>query len=69
VLGVFAGLLWSSGFFRAEEIAVLQGLRRPRPAVSPASAPEATELGGEIIAADVSGDRLEAEHVEYPRSR
>jgi O-antigen/teichoic acid export membrane protein len=55
VLAVFAGLLWATGFFKAEEMAVLARLRRPRrPLDVPPPAAETTELGGEIIAADVA---------------
>ncbi len=69
VLVVFGGLLWITGFFKAEEIAVLARLRRARRPGGAMSGPEATELGGEIIAAEVSGDRLHPERPDDPRSR
>jgi O-antigen/teichoic acid export membrane protein len=54
VLALFVGLLWTTGFFRAEEMAVLARLRRSQRALDvPPPATETTELGGEIIATSV----------------
>jgi O-antigen/teichoic acid export membrane protein len=52
VIVVMAALLAVSGFFRPEEIGVLQRLRRKRPAGAPAPA-ETIELAGEIVSADI----------------
>ena len=51
VVLVFGGLLWISGFFKREEMQVLGRLRRRTG--QPAPAPEAVELAGQIIAADL----------------
>jgi len=54
VIGAFAALLALTGFFTAAELRQLQALRRRRPpAVVSGVAPDATELGGEIVATDV----------------
>jgi O-antigen/teichoic acid export membrane protein len=56
VVGVFAALLWATGFFRREELRVFQDLRdrlRTRPDRASAALPETTELAGEIVAADL----------------
>ena len=72
VLGTFAGLLWMTGFFKADEMAVLAQVRRRRPraegvAVPP---PEATELGGEIISAEIPTDQVSrSTQVDYTRLR
>ena len=53
VIAVFTGLLWMFGFFKREELLVLARLRTVRPR---AGAPgDATELAGEIIAANLRG--------------
>ena len=50
VLAVFAALLRATGFFKAEEMAVLARLRRrPADRVLP-TPPDVTELAGEIVA-------------------
>jgi hypothetical protein len=51
VVVVFCGLLWMSGFFKREEMQVLGRLRRRTG--QPAAAPEAVELAGQIVAADL----------------
>jgi len=51
VVGVFAGLLWILGFFKREELEVLARLRPVRPRTTAPG--EATELAGEIIAAEL----------------
>jgi O-antigen/teichoic acid export membrane protein len=54
VIVVFGGLLALTGFFTAAELRQLQALRRRRPPAAVAAiAPDATELGGEIVATDV----------------
>jgi O-antigen/teichoic acid export membrane protein len=60
VASVFGGLLWLTGFFRADEVELLKRIPRSRRArLSPPPAPEATELGGEIISADARDDLAE----------
>ena len=62
VLATFTCLLWLTGFFRADEMAVLSRLRRAQgPLPEPGPAPETTELGGEIVAADVAGPRADVD--------
>jgi O-antigen/teichoic acid export membrane protein len=51
VIAVFAGILWTLGFFRHEELEVLARLRPVSGA--PHVPGEATELAGEIIAAEL----------------
>jgi O-antigen/teichoic acid export membrane protein len=65
VLGVFAGLLRITGFFQAEEMAVLARLRRRRPPPVVAAAPaETIELAGEIISAGLPEPSMAAEDTE-----
>jgi hypothetical protein len=52
VVVVMAALLGVSGFFRPDEIRVLQRLRRNRPAAGPAPS-ETIELAGEIVSTDL----------------
>ena len=70
VVTVFAGLLWMTGFFKADEIALLNRLvrLRSRPAGPIAPVPDATELGGEIISADARDDLAQPPAVEAQRS-
>jgi O-antigen/teichoic acid export membrane protein len=76
VVALFAGLLWTSGFFRAEEMRTLARLRvRRRPASSAelqlrVPAPETTELAGEIVATELPDERLAAADAgERPMTR
>jgi hypothetical protein len=50
VLVVMATLLALSGFFRPEELRVLQGLRRRPRGGRTADAPDTIEMAGEIVA-------------------
>jgi O-antigen/teichoic acid export membrane protein len=70
VLVVYAALLRATGFLKAEEIAVLSRLRRRRRTVEEArGAVETTELGGEIIAAEIpEGAALAEDRGPRPRS-
>ncbi len=61
VVGVFGGMLWATGFFKAGELKRLAALHRrtvPPPVVD--TAPETTELAGEIVATDFSATPLTA---------
>jgi hypothetical protein len=59
VLGIFLTLLWTTGFFKSEELAVLARLRRStRRARTPARPPETTELAGEIVATELAAEEL-----------
>ena len=51
VFAVFTALLWSTGFLRADELAVLARVRRSRR--RDVASRDATELAGEIISADI----------------
>src|SRR4051812_31499027 len=56
VVVIMSGLLWVSGFFNADEIAALRGLRargKPGSSIAPA---ETTELAGEIVSVDLHED-------------
>jgi O-antigen/teichoic acid export membrane protein len=52
VVAIMAAGLWVGGFLQAEELAVLERVRRARTAAPPPPA-ETTELAGEIVAADL----------------
>ena len=68
VIVVYVGLLSVTGFFNAREIEVLRGLRRSRkssPRVT--SAPDATEMAGEIVSTDLP--LADAEIVEERRRK
>jgi O-antigen/teichoic acid export membrane protein len=52
VVAVMTGGLWLGGFLRADELAVLQRVRRARTATAPPPA-DTTEFAGEIVAADI----------------
>jgi O-antigen/teichoic acid export membrane protein len=57
VLAVFGSLLWITGFFRADEVALLKTLRRGRISRRPVTlVSETTELGGEIISTEIRDD-------------
>jgi hypothetical protein len=46
--------LWSTGFFRADELRELNALRRRLSRAAPVTTPpEATEKAGEVVSADV----------------
>jgi O-antigen/teichoic acid export membrane protein len=54
VMAVMAALLWSTGFFRADELRELNALRRRLSRAAPVTTPpEATEKAGEVVSADV----------------
>jgi O-antigen/teichoic acid export membrane protein len=54
VVGVFAGTLWASGFFRPDELSRLTALRRRTARATPIeTVAETTELAGEIVATDL----------------
>jgi hypothetical protein len=58
---VTGGLLWTSGFFNAEEMRALNALRRRRRAAPAARPPvDATELAGEIVSVDVPEELKDA---------
>ena len=69
VVGVMTAGLWLGGFLRADELAVLQRVRRARTATAPPPA-ETTEFAGEIVAADIPepADAAIAERLD-PRRR
>ncbi len=51
---VYVGLLAVSGFFHAEELGTLRGLRRVWGGRTPVvTAPDTTELAGEIVSTDL----------------
>lgn len=58
VVAVYAGLLALGGFFKPDELQVLARLRSRRAEPSDVPAPEVTELGGEIVAAEIAPDEL-----------
>ena len=68
VVAVMIAGLWLGGFLRADELAVLQRVRRARPVAAPPA--ETTEFAGEIVAADIPepADAAIAERVD-PRTR
>jgi O-antigen/teichoic acid export membrane protein len=67
VVGVFGGLLWLTGFFKAAELDVLRRFGRARPRADAAvTPPETTELAGEIVAAELPDEPLAAPE---PRER
>jgi len=54
VVAVYVGLLAVSGFFQADELAKLRGMRRLLRGRTPmVTAPDATELAGEIVSTDL----------------
>jgi O-antigen/teichoic acid export membrane protein len=53
VVAVFVGLLAVTGFFHADELTRLRGLRRRRTGPPTLSAPDSTEMAGEIVATDM----------------
>jgi O-antigen/teichoic acid export membrane protein len=56
VVGVMAALLAATGFFRPDEMRVLQSIRRrPAPGLR-ASTPETIEMAGEIVTTDIPDD-------------
>ena len=62
VVIVMAGALWLGGFFRPEELRVLEKVRRAR-AVAPAPVPspaDTTEFAGEIVATDLPDEGVMA---------
>ena len=61
VAAVAAGLLWTSGFFNAEEMRALNALRRRRRAAAGPKTPmDATELAGEIVSVEVPEELKDA---------
>jgi O-antigen/teichoic acid export membrane protein len=68
VFAVFAGLLWMTGFFKAEELAVLATLRRAR-ASDRAAVPvaETTEMAGEIISTELPEQPLQPREARVSR--
>lgn len=67
VLAVFAGLLWTTGFFKSEEIAVIRRLRTRSAPATPVLAAETTELAGEIISTEVPGEAMPPQAVQSSR--
>ena len=68
VFSVFGGLLWLTGFFRPEEMAVLARLRRrPGSRDTAAPPPQTTELGGEIISTELRADEVASPRGDYRR--
>lgn len=53
VIVVMSALLWLTGFFNADELRVLNGLRARRAPRHPMPPPETTELAGEIVAVEL----------------
>jgi len=68
VVAVMTAGLWLGGFLRADELAVLQRVRRARTASAPPPA-ETTEFAGEIVATDIPepSDATLAERVEQSK--
>lgn len=60
VVAIYAVVLLAAGFFEPQELAVLRRLRRGAPRRSEGPAPEVTELGGEIVTAELSAERRDA---------
>jgi hypothetical protein len=57
VTAVMGGVLWITGFFRPEEMGILERLRRRTAAGAVETPPpDTTAFGGEIVATDVRGD-------------
>ena len=56
VVVVYGGLLALTGFFKPEELRVLARIRRREPQPRTVPPPEVTELGGEIVAAEILAD-------------
>ena len=67
VLVVFIGLLWISGFFKAEELAVIRRLRARPGGDAAVLAADATELAGEIISAELPQETVPAQPVQSSR--
>lgn len=60
VLVVMVGLLWITGFFNAAELQWLNSLRLRRGGRAPVTtAPDATEMAGEIVSVDVPDEVIE----------
>jgi O-antigen/teichoic acid export membrane protein len=53
IVVIFGGLLFVTGFFHAEELALLRALRRRSAAPRAQRAPDSTEMAGEIVATDI----------------
>jgi hypothetical protein len=53
VVAIMAALLWSTRFFNADEMRVLNTLRVRRDERQRTPPPEATELAGEIVSVEV----------------
>jgi O-antigen/teichoic acid export membrane protein len=53
VIMVMSALLWLTGFFNADELRVLNGLRARRAPRHPMPPPETTELAGEIVSVEL----------------
>ncbi len=54
VTAVMAAILWTTGFFRAEELRGLNALRRRLSGAAPVTTPpDTTEMAGEIVSADL----------------
>jgi hypothetical protein len=59
VIVVYGVLLALTGFFKQEELRVLAGLRGRRGPPRTVPPPEVTELGGEIVAAEILPGELD----------
>jgi O-antigen/teichoic acid export membrane protein len=59
VIVIYAILLGISGFLRPEEVRVLARLRRRKPVSKPTAPGEVTELGGEIVAAELAPEEVD----------
>ena len=65
VLTVTAGLLWITGFFNADELRVLNKLRKRRSGDRPlTAAPDTTEMAGEIVGADLPDEVIRSPQEE-----
>lgn len=68
VLVVMVGLLWITGFFNAAELQWLNSLRLRRGGRAPVTtAPDATEMAGEIVSVDVPDEVIEPPRGGRPR--
>ncbi len=63
VVAVMGGVLWTMGFFNADELRWLNSLRQVRRAAAARTpmtrAADATEMGGEIVSVDVPDDLID----------
>jgi O-antigen/teichoic acid export membrane protein len=70
VVVIMVALLWATQFFNAEELRALNALRKSRAAKSPIpTAPDTTEMAGEIVAVTLPDEQLAAPDDSFRKSR